>query len=96
MSYGGQASRTIFVGNLPYDASEEQLLAVFSEVGSVASLRLVHDKETGKPKGYGFCEFHDVASAESAVRNLNNAGVNGRSIRVDFAENDSRSGGRPL
>ena len=92
MGFGGSSgsSRTVFVGNLPYDASEEQLVSIFSEVGPVASMRLVFDKETGKPKGYGFCEFHDRAAAESAVRNLNNSGVNGRSIRVDFAENDSR------
>ena len=47
---------------------------------------MVFDKDTGKPKGYGFCEFFDVHTAESAVRNLNGHDLNGRSLRVDFAD----------
>lgn len=49
--------------------------------------RLVVDKETGKPKGYGFCEYKDEETALSARRNLQGYGVNGRQLRVDFAEN---------
>ncbi len=44
------------------------------------------DKETGRPKGFGFCEFYDQETAQSAMRNLNGHDVNGRSIRIDFAE----------
>lgn len=47
---------------------------------------MVTDKDTGKPKGYGFCEFHDVATASSAVRNLNKFDVSGRMLRVDYAD----------
>ncbi|KAG9338639.1 hypothetical protein JZ751_025477 [Albula glossodonta] len=47
--------RSVFVGNIPYEATEEQLKDIFSEVGLVVSFRLVYDRETGKPKGYGFC-----------------------------------------
>ena len=43
------------VGNIPYDATEEKLKDIFSEVGPVVSFKLVYDRETGKPKGYGFC-----------------------------------------
>lgn len=50
-------SRVVFVGNIPYDMSEEQLIDVFREVGTVVGFRLVFDRDTGKPKGYGFCEF---------------------------------------
>lgn len=45
------------VGNIPYDATEEQLKEVFSAVGEIVSFRLVFDRDTGKPKGFGFCEY---------------------------------------
>ncbi|WFD31420.1 hypothetical protein MSPP1_002455 [Malassezia sp. CBS 17886] len=76
------------VGNIPYGISEEQLINVFSEVGRVVEFRLVNDREQGKFKGYGFCEFEDTETAASAVRNLNNVDVGGRPLRLDFAEMD--------
>lgn len=45
------------MGNIPYDMTEEELIQIFSQVGTVVGMRLVFDRETGKPKGYGFCEF---------------------------------------
>ncbi|KAL9681557.1 hypothetical protein QQ045_013342 [Rhodiola kirilowii] len=80
--------RCVFVGNIPYDVSEEQLIQICEEVGPVVSFRLVTDKETGKPKGYGFCEYKDEETALSARRNLQGYEINGRQLRVDFAEND--------
>ncbi|KXZ49489.1 hypothetical protein GPECTOR_21g715 [Gonium pectorale] len=62
---------------------------MFSQAGPIKSLRMVTDKDTGKPKGYGFCEFHDVQTAQSAVRNLNKYEINGRMLRVDFADEHS-------
>lgn len=50
-----------------------------------AFCRLVYDRETGKPKGYGFCEYQDMETAQSAMRNLNNYDFNGRPLRVGFA-----------
>ncbi|KAM0901088.1 hypothetical protein ACQ4PT_020224 [Festuca glaucescens] len=83
----GPQNRCVFVGNIPYDATEEQLVQICEEVGPVVSFRLVVDKETGKPKGYGFCEYKDEETALSARRNLQGYEVNGRQLRVDFAEN---------
>ncbi|XP_077248696.1 cleavage stimulating factor 64 [Tasmannia lanceolata] len=80
--------RCVFVGNIPYDATEEQLIQICEEVGPVVSFRLVLDRETGKPKGYGFCEYKDEETALSARRNLQGYEINGRQLRVDFAEND--------
>jgi cleavage stimulation factor subunit 2 len=80
-------NRCVFVGNIPYDATEEQLVQICEEVGPVVSFRLVLDKETGKPKGYGFCEYKDEETALSARRNLQGYEINGRQLRVDFAEN---------
>lgn len=90
------------VGNIPYEQTEEQLIEIFSEVGPVVSFRLLFERETGKPRGYGFCEYQDERTAASAVRNLNGREIGNRSLKVDFADTDqarmddgnfSRSGG---
>ncbi|KAF9161530.1 Pre-mRNA-processing factor 19 [Mortierella sp. AD011] len=90
-------SKVVFVGNIPYEQTEEQLIEIFSEVGPVVSFRLVFERETGKPRGYGFCEFQDERTAASAVRNLNGREIGNRSLKVDYAETDpARNGGRDL
>ncbi len=76
------------MGNIPYDGTEQQLVELFSSVGQVVAFRLVTDRETGKPKGYGFCEFKDTEVARSAIRNLNGAEFHGRSLRVDASGDD--------
>ena len=81
-------SKAVFVGNIPYDKTETQMVDILSEVGTVVSFRLVFDRETGKPKGYGFCSYQDHETAASAVRNLNNYDIGGRQLRVDYAEQD--------
>ncbi|KAM4585933.1 cleavage stimulation factor subunit 2 isoform 1-T1 [Fundulus diaphanus] len=80
--------RSVFVGNIPYEATEEQLKDIFSEAGLVVSFRLVYDRETGKPKGYGFCEYQDQETALSAMRNLNGREFSGRALRVDNAASE--------
>lgn len=81
-------SKVVFVGNVPYNMGEEQLIDVFKSVGQVVGFRLVYDRDTGKPRGYGFCEFADHDTAQSAVRNLNNVDVGGRPLRIDLADSD--------
>ncbi|KNZ81118.1 Cleavage stimulation factor subunit 2 [Termitomyces sp. J132] len=76
------------VGNVPYNMGEDQLIDVFKSVGQVIGFRLVFDRDTGKPRGYGFCEFSDHETALSAVRNLNNTDVGGRPLRIDLADSD--------
>jgi RNA recognition motif-containing protein len=56
----------------------------------LASCRVVTDRETGRPKGFGFCEYFDIPTAASAQRNLNGHEINGRKIHVDFAEDKER------
>ncbi|XP_058824511.1 cleavage stimulation factor subunit 2 [Topomyia yanbarensis] len=80
-----KSMRSVFVGNIPYEATEEKLKDIFSEVGPVISLKLVFDRESGKPKGYGFCEYKDQETALSAMRNLNGYEIGGRALRVDNA-----------
>ena len=69
--------------------SEEQICEIFGRIGSVVSFRLVYDKETGKPKGFGFLEYNDVDQAAAAVRNLNGFDVMGRSLKVDYSNDNS-------
>lgn len=78
---------SVFIGNIPYDATEEELIATFRQAGEVVSFRLITDTE-GKPKGYGFCEFKDAATADSAIRNLNNVEFKGRQLRVNSTASD--------
>ncbi|KAI5867067.1 hypothetical protein GGS23DRAFT_593799 [Durotheca rogersii] len=78
-------SRVVFVGNIPYGLSEEQISDIFSTAGKVINFRLVYDRETGRPKGFGFAEYPDADSAASAVRNLNDYEIMGRKLRVDYS-----------
>ncbi|KAK4218224.1 hypothetical protein QBC37DRAFT_7998 [Rhypophila decipiens] len=80
-----QPSRVVFVGNIPYGLTEEQIIEIFSSCGPVKNFRLVYDRETGRPKGFGFCQYPDYDSAASAVRNLNDHEIMGRKLRVDFS-----------
>ncbi|PWI74274.1 RNA recognition motif containing protein [Purpureocillium lilacinum] len=84
-------SRVVFVGNIPYGLSEEQITDIFSSAGKVERFRLVYDSETGRPKGFGFADYPDTDSAASAVRNLNDYEIMGRKLRVDFS-NEQKSG----
>ncbi|KAF9522026.1 hinge domain of cleavage stimulation factor subunit 2-domain-containing protein [Crepidotus variabilis] len=76
-------SKVVFVGNVPYFMGEEQLIDVFKNVGDVVRFRLVFDRETGKPQGYGFCEFADHKTALSAARNLNETDMVDMSAPLD-------------
>jgi len=78
-----RAQRSVFVGNIPYKVSENDMIQLFSQAGTVVNFRLVTDRETGRPKGYGFCEFADPASANNALQTLNNFEFQGRTLRVD-------------
>jgi len=80
---GDRAERSVFVGNIAYKASEEDLTQLFSQAGQVLSFRLICDRETGRPKGYGFCEFADAAGANNALSSFNGFEFHGRALRVD-------------
>jgi cleavage stimulation factor subunit 2 len=82
---GGGLKHDIFVGNLAFNTTEEQLHQVFSEVGRVLKVRMVTDQETGKPRGFAFVEFQDPQAALSAIRNMNDYELNGRNVRVNFS-----------
>lgn len=84
----------LFVGNLPYNATQEELKEHFSAVGAVSSLLLPTDRETGQPRGFAFIEFNDRTQAEEAIRKFNNQLFKGRPISVSEArEREGRSPG---
>ncbi|VDO28610.1 unnamed protein product [Haemonchus placei] len=85
-SRGGGFS--VYVGNLPYQATEQEIGDFFSQAGQVTNVRMVFDRETGRAKGFGFCEFSDEASAHNAMNRFNGADFKGRQIRVNLANNN--------
>lgn len=86
----GNRQRTVFIGNISFDGTEDELRVLFSSVGPIANLRLVVDRDTGKRKGFGFAEYNDSETAISAVRNLNDFDFHGRSLRVNLADQDAQ------
>ncbi|MEM8758187.1 MAG: RNA-binding protein, partial [Planctomycetota bacterium] len=68
----------LYVGNLSYSMTEDELREVFSEHGEVVSANLVMDRETGRPRGFGFVEFADAEGGKKAIEALNGANVGGR------------------
>ena len=83
--------RTVFVGNIAFDVSEDELHSLLSTCDQIHSIRLVTDRDSGKRKGFGFVEFNTSAGAAMAVRNFNDFEVRGRSMRVSLAEQDTRT-----
>ncbi|HEX4024912.1 MAG TPA: RNA-binding protein [Steroidobacteraceae bacterium] len=82
----------IYVGNLPFSANETELRALFAQHGTVENVSLPTDRETGRPRGFGFVEMSQ-ADAARAIQNLNGHSMNGRPLRVNEAQDKPRSGG---
>jgi RNA recognition motif-containing protein len=86
----------IYVGGLPYSATEQDIQNLFSAHGTVASVSLITDKYTGQAKGFGFVEMSTDAESQSAINALNGTLMNGRNLTVNEAkarEDRPRSGG---
>lgn len=91
-------SNKVYVGNMSYRTSEEGLRSLFSTFGEVSSVTVIHDRETGKSKGFGFVEMADSAAAQAAIAALNDKDFEGRRLRVNLAQprGESESRGRPF
>lgn len=81
-----RCSSVVFVGNIPYHASEQELRAACEEIGPVVSLRVATDKDTTRRKGFAFVEYLDDETALSACRNLHGRALRGRDLRVGLAQ----------
>ncbi len=86
----------IYVGNLPYNLTDDDLKAAFSEFGEVSSANIIMDKMSGQSKGFGFVEMPDDSEADQAIKALNESALNGRNIKVNQARpRGERSPRRP-
>ncbi len=87
----------VYVGNLPYSTSSDDLRATFEEFGEVTSANVISDRDSGRSKGFGFVEMSDDAQAQEAIDKLNGTEMDGRTITVNEArprEDRPRGGGR--
>ena len=82
----------IYVGNLPFTATDSDVRALFTQHGTVESVALPTDRETGRPRGFGFVEM-PAADAQRAIQALNGYSMNGRPLRVNEAQDKPRTGG---
>lgn len=79
------ASQNLFVGSLAFATTDDGLRAHFEQVGTVASARVITDRETGRSRGFGFVEFENDADNQKAVDQLNGKELDGRTINVSIA-----------
>jgi cold-inducible RNA-binding protein len=82
----------IYVGNLPFTADEATVRALFAQHGTVESVNLINDRDTGRPRGFGFVEMSN-ADAARAIQNLNGHDMGGRPLKVNEAQDKPRGGG---
>lgn len=76
----------IYIGQLPYNVSEDELKEIFTEYGEIASLNLVKDRFSGQSKGFGFIDMPNNSEADQAIKALNKTMLKGREIKVNQAE----------
>lgn len=84
----------IYVGNLPFSATESEVRELFAQHGTVESVALPTDRDTGRPRGFGFVQMPQ-AEATKAIEALNGFTMGGRQLRVNEAQDRPRAGGRP-
>ncbi len=83
----------IFVGNLSFRTTQEELLAAFSQYGNVERVNIVTDRDSGQSRGFAFVEMSERRDAETAISQLNGAELNGRTMNVNEARPKPQGGG---
>jgi RNA recognition motif-containing protein len=83
----------LFVGGVSWDTSDEGLRNAFAEFGDVVEAKIITDRETGRSRGFGFVTFSEAGDAERAMQEMDQAVLDGRTIRVNEAQERSRGGG---
>ena len=84
--------KKLYVGNLPFSATDQEVSDLFGQHGTVHSVALINDRETGRPRGFGFVEMDDDA-AMAAIQALDGQEMGGRALRVNEAQERPRRGG---
>lgn len=90
---GHQLGNKLYVGNLPFSTTEDELRSAFGAHGSVQSVSVIMDRETGRPRGFAFVEMSDSSGAQAAIRALDGTQLGGRSLKVSEAQERSGGGG---
>jgi cold-inducible RNA-binding protein len=85
-------SMKLYVGNLPHEMNEEQLNTLFSEAGEVTSAKIITDRQTGQPRGFGFVEMETKLEGQKAISILNGRSVDGRPLAVNEANKPQAKG----
>lgn len=85
-AYGGSMSKKLYVGNLPYSATDQSLTDAFSECGTVQSAKVIVDRDSGRSKGFAFVEMSTDAEATSSIERFNGADWEGRAMNVSEAK----------
>ena len=86
-------TKKLYVGNLSYQTREESLQALFAGVGTVESVRVITDRQTGRSKGFGFVEMSSEDEAQNAIEQFNQHEFEGRKITVSIAQDKEQGGG---
>lgn len=84
--------KKLYVGNLSFSTTEEELRELFEKHGAVESVAVITDRETGRSRGFGFVEFADASAAQAAIQALDGKDMGGRSLRVNEAIERERGG----
>ena len=85
--------KRLYVGNLPYDTTEDQLREMFEAHGAIESVAVITDRDTGRSRGFGFVEMRESAAADKAIQALDGKDMGGRSLRVNEAHERAARGG---
>jgi len=84
----------LYIGNLPYSVNQQTLQDTFSKCGTVESVNVIMDRQTGQSKGFGFVEMSSNAEAQKAIQEINGSTIDGREVKVNEAKpQEKRSGG---
>lgn len=86
-------SSKLFVGGLSWDTDDQGLRSAFEPFGEVREAKVINDRETQRSRGFGFVTFADTQSANEAIQAMNGATLDGRTLRVDAAQEQQRGGG---
>jgi RNA recognition motif-containing protein len=86
-------SKKIYIGNLPFSSTEDELRTVFERHGRVESVNVITDRDSGRPRGFAFVEMDEASAADDAIRALDGSELGGRSLRVNEAQDRNAGGG---
>jgi RNA recognition motif-containing protein len=92
MSTQEQTNMRLYVGGLPYQTSEHDLIELFEQIGQVTEVSVITDRDTGRSKGFGFVEMSDQQAARTAIEQLNGTHLGGRTITVNEARERQSTG----